>query len=153
MIIERVITIEYLQPSMSQELLCKFPDQSVYDFDYTQSGIWSPLLPRGHLSSFQVSPFEVRRRLLEYDDGVEVLQEKTRKVGSKIKKKVIMAMSMKNKKKMKKKLDFSVTPVTESSPKKGWAKALRAASKPFKKHKVAPSFQIRLQNFLNLGEY
>ncbi|KAF7833562.1 uncharacterized protein G2W53_015895 [Senna tora] len=38
--------IEYLEPSMSLHLLCKFPDNSAYDFDYSQSTIWSPLVPR-----------------------------------------------------------------------------------------------------------
>lgn len=38
--------VEYLAPFMSVELLCKFPDNSAYDFDYSQSTIWSPLVPR-----------------------------------------------------------------------------------------------------------
>jgi hypothetical protein len=48
-VVERVVTVEYLEPSMSRELLGKFPDPSAFDFDYSQSGIWSPLnkLPRG----------------------------------------------------------------------------------------------------------
>jgi len=51
MIVERVITIEYLEPSMTQDLLLKFPDDSAFGFDYSQSEIWSPLLPRGHHES------------------------------------------------------------------------------------------------------
>ncbi|OEL21852.1 hypothetical protein BAE44_0017131 [Dichanthelium oligosanthes] len=47
-VVERVVTVEYLEPSMSRELLGKFPDPSAFDFDYSQSGIWSPLnkIPR-----------------------------------------------------------------------------------------------------------
>lgn len=41
-----VMVIEHLQCSMSNDLLCKFPDNSAFDFDYTQSSIWSPLVPR-----------------------------------------------------------------------------------------------------------
>ncbi|RRT60154.1 hypothetical protein BHE74_00012652 [Ensete ventricosum] len=47
MTVERVITVKYLEPTMSRVLLDKFPDNSAFDFDYSQSGIWSPLLPRG----------------------------------------------------------------------------------------------------------
>ncbi|KAF5198499.1 hypothetical protein FRX31_011923 [Thalictrum thalictroides] len=114
MIIERVITIEYLHESMSQQLLCKFPDQSAFDFDYTQSGIWSPLLPRGaNFTLSDVSSLDLKRKLLGDDDKIQEFppQEKLKKV---------------------------------------WRKALKAASKPFKKHKVAPS--LRLQNFLNPGD-
>nr|CAB3487557.1 unnamed protein product [Digitaria exilis] len=48
-VVERVVTVEYLEQSMSRELLGKFPDSSAFGFDYSQSGIWSPLnkLPRG----------------------------------------------------------------------------------------------------------
>ncbi|KAI5014361.1 hypothetical protein ZWY2020_055751 [Hordeum vulgare] len=43
MVVERVVTVEYLEQSMSRGLLGKFPDSSAYDFDYCQSGIWSPI--------------------------------------------------------------------------------------------------------------
>ncbi|KAF7009898.1 hypothetical protein CFC21_024384 [Triticum aestivum] len=43
LVVERVVTVEYLEQSMSRGLLGKFPDSSAYDFDYCQSGIWSPV--------------------------------------------------------------------------------------------------------------
>ena len=42
--------VEYVESAMAEELLCKFPDTSAFDFDYSQSSIWSPLLPRPHRS-------------------------------------------------------------------------------------------------------
>lgn len=41
-----VMVVEYLQSIMSKQLLGKFPDNSAFDFDYTQSSIWSPLIQR-----------------------------------------------------------------------------------------------------------
>ncbi|KAI9114505.1 hypothetical protein K1719_014203 [Acacia pycnantha] len=41
-----VKVIEYLEPLLSIELLGKFPDNSAYDFDYSQSSIWSLLISR-----------------------------------------------------------------------------------------------------------
>ena len=38
--------VEYVESSMCEELLGKFPDTSAFDFDYSQSSIWSPLVPR-----------------------------------------------------------------------------------------------------------
>ncbi|KAB1205168.1 hypothetical protein CJ030_MR7G022004 [Morella rubra] len=35
--------VEYLETLMSKELLCKFPDNSAFDLDYTQSSIRSPM--------------------------------------------------------------------------------------------------------------
>ncbi|CAI9105299.1 OLC1v1004192C1 [Oldenlandia corymbosa var. corymbosa] len=42
----KVKVVEYLECSMSKGLLCKFPDNSPFDFDYSQSSIWSPLIRR-----------------------------------------------------------------------------------------------------------
>lgn len=58
--------VEYLQPLMSRELLCKFPDNSAFDFDYSQSSIWSPLIPRAY------SPMDhdlITARKLSYEFG------------------------------------------------------------------------------------
>ncbi|XP_058096295.1 uncharacterized protein LOC131241841 [Magnolia sinica] len=137
MFIERVITVEYLEPSMSRDLLCKFPDTSPFDFDYHQSGIWSPLLPRHNhsLISIDCIPFAEKRRKIG-DGSQKMLQEKLKKASVKIQKALKMTVSNSNKKKKKKKqtFDFSPTPVQGSAPRKGWCKVLRAASKRFKKH-------------------
>ncbi|CAM0903923.1 unnamed protein product [Alopecurus aequalis] len=42
-VVERVVTVEYMGQSMSRNLLGKFADSSAFDFDYSQSGIWSPV--------------------------------------------------------------------------------------------------------------
>lgn len=43
-----VVVVEYLETTMSKDLLGKFPDNSAFDFDYSQSSIWSPLLSRNY---------------------------------------------------------------------------------------------------------
>lgn len=74
-----VMVVEYLQSIMSKELLGKFPDNSAFDFDYTQSSIWSPLIQcrKGQdldmevisksLSSSSFSPTVLQRKL-NYDE-------------------------------------------------------------------------------------
>ncbi|XP_073005803.1 uncharacterized protein [Typha latifolia] len=116
MILERIITVEYLQPSMSHELLGKFPDPSPFDFDYTQSSIWSPLLPRGR-------------------HGLPLLSSKKQwKVKS-------MLFKKKNKKQLHaRKLDFSPIP----SPKLGLKKLLKAAARRFKIRGKSSSWQMML---------
>ncbi|XP_042512694.1 uncharacterized protein LOC122087584 [Macadamia integrifolia] len=142
MIIERVVTVEYLETTMTEALLRKFPDNSAFDFDYTQSGIWSPLVPRGQCL-VSGSSIEIRRKL---SDGFEkIAHEKIKKVSSKIKKKMVSA---------KKKVgsDFSTNTLKGSTPRKGWAKVLRAASKRFKKQKDS-STEIKLSNYLRNGSH
>ena len=41
--------VYYMDPLMSKNLLQKFPDKSsAFDFNYSQSSIWSPFVPRLH---------------------------------------------------------------------------------------------------------
>lgn len=69
--------VEYLAPLMSVELLCKFPDNSAYDFDYSQSTIWSPLVPRPY------TPMLITPMKLSYD----YMALGARSSGNKLKKK------------------------------------------------------------------
>ncbi|OVA12743.1 hypothetical protein BVC80_8541g3 [Macleaya cordata] len=169
MIIERVITVEYLEPTMSRELLCKFPDHSAFDFDYSQSGIWSPLLPRGggattatgrSLTLSDSSSMEIRRKLLDGFDQDTLSSDNNEEnlnsnVTTKIKNKIALKMMKKKKKKKKemknKSLDLSITPIKQgsSTPQKGWVKVLRAASKQFKKQKSSSLQQMKMMKLPN----
>lgn len=70
--IEVVKVVEYMLSSMSNELLTKFPDNSAFDFDYTQSSIWSPLVPH---PSNPNSPASELQRSLSFDDDEEWADE------------------------------------------------------------------------------
>ncbi|KAL3849034.1 hypothetical protein ACJIZ3_010916 [Penstemon smallii] len=134
--------IEYLETSMSTNLLCKFPDNSAFDFDYTQSSIWSPLLPRPVDSFSHDCSLEISRKLM-YDEYEHVgLLENTKKMAANIKRKFTNVVSdniynyrnMKKTKRRRKSFEFS--PVVNSSsptPRKAWAKVMKVASKHFKK--------------------
>ncbi|KAJ8641972.1 hypothetical protein MRB53_018666 [Persea americana] len=137
MVIERVVTVEYLEPSMSRDLLIKFPDNSAFDFDYEQSGIWSPLVPRTSLSLSALSAG--KRKKFPYGSE-KILKDNLGKLNKKFQK------AVRSKKKMgkKKSFVFPATPVQgASAPVKGWSKVLKAASKHFKKHKGS-SLQLKL---------
>ncbi|XP_074586828.1 uncharacterized protein LOC141842697 [Curcuma longa] len=128
MVKERVITVEYLEPSMSRELVGKFPDNSAFDFEYSQSGIWSPLLPRGHHAPAPLLCLQARKKLL-YGSSVTL-----RKVKAKFSNKKKQSAIGKN-------LDFTPIP----SPKLvrllwnlGWKRVLRAAAKRFKNRGKSP---------------
>ncbi|KAG4958234.1 hypothetical protein JHK82_034948 [Glycine max] len=144
LVLKTTKVVEYLVPKMSIELLCKFPDNSAYDFDYSQSTIWSPLLPRPY------SPMDldlITPKKLSYDMGLGA-KCSVKKVGSKLRKKFTASafnlnldFIKKNSKSKNKKLpsDFSPTPFKGAcNPilNKRWARALKAASKQFKKWKV-----------------
>lgn len=83
-----VMVVEYLQSIMSKELLGKFPDNSAFDFDYTQSSIWSPLIQRcksqdldieviskSLSSSWSFSPTVLQRKLNYDEDDCDEMWE------------------------------------------------------------------------------
>ncbi|PON98241.1 hypothetical protein TorRG33x02_060710 [Trema orientale] len=159
--------VEYLEPLMSKVLLCKFPDNSAFDFDYSQSSIWSPLVPRAY-SPVDLEPDSgfVTPKKLNFETGFELGNQNCslRKVTSDMKKKIkttgfvlnLSALKTKkknmNKKKKKMVSDFSPNPSFKGTcnplTKKVWNKVLRAASKHFKKKKKDSTSHVRLSNYL-----
>ncbi|XP_073137987.1 uncharacterized protein [Henckelia pumila] len=155
-----VKVVEYLESSMSNELLCKFPDNSAFDFDYSQSSIWSPLVPRtfgnGRGGSLELS------RKLQYDENdFTGLLRNSKKFAANIKKKFTSVVSdnicMYQRMKMSKRKSFGFSPVPSSgrlkasspTPRKKWAKAMKAASKHFKKNKKKDPIHLHLQDVSN----
>ncbi|KAM7270670.1 hypothetical protein ACFE04_029884 [Oxalis oulophora] len=155
--------VEYLIPVMSKELLCKFPDNSAFDFDYSQSSLWSPLVTRAY------SPMEfdiVSPKKLDYELGFVELSQKKKKVTPIIMKKVKnrVVSVLKNKKNRVGFVDHNQlgsTPVKGSCvpsiiSTKGWNKVLKAASKHFKKTKKkkdSTTANVKLFRYLNLTDY
>ncbi|KAF3325476.1 hypothetical protein FCM35_KLT10547 [Carex littledalei] len=119
---ERVITVEYLHPAMTHELLDKFPDSSAYDFDYSQSSIWSPLLPRGNHQRCSVLSLKSisSRKLLSINSKGMIRKQKLSCFPSR-------------------KLDFSFN----STPQRGWRRVLKAAMKRFKLQGKSPFQRIK----------
>ena len=81
--------VEYLEPLMSKELLCKFPDNSAFDFDYSQSSIWSPLVTRAYTNTHSNLDLDLdflTPKKLDYETGCEGLSiiEKKKKTKRKI---------------------------------------------------------------------
>ncbi|XP_055807666.1 uncharacterized protein LOC129876297 [Solanum dulcamara] len=141
-----VMVIEYLESSMSEHLLCKFPDNSAYDFDYSQSSIWSPLvLPPPPLSSpvsdRRLSLGLTRKLSYEEDAGTGTFRVVTESIKRKFSSVLFDNLKIYKKLNKRKKNGFDFSPVPSSSklasttttPRKGWAKVLKAASKHFKK--------------------
>ncbi|KAK7316547.1 hypothetical protein RJT34_00098 [Clitoria ternatea] len=167
LVLKTTKVVEYLEPFMSLELLCKFPDNSAYDFDYTQSTIWSPLLPRPYtpMDLNLITPMN-----LSYDMGfgAKCSVNNNNKVGSKLRKKFTTATALnlnldfirKHNKKNKNRVpsDFSPTPFKGAcNPimNKRWARALKAASKQFKKWKGKrdPIAHVMLPKSIKKGEF
>lgn len=151
--------VEYLEPSMSKELLCKFPDNSAFDFDYSQSSIWSPLVPRSY-SAYR----DHLRPMPCLMDGVNSENPSAEGLGLKnvtinIKKKIASTATLLNlnkkmmimKKTKRTHSDFSPTPIKCSTPSKGWCKVLKAASKHFKRKQKDPTLHIKLSKHFRDG--
>lgn len=156
-----VMVVEYLESSMSRDLLCKFPDNSCFDFDYSQSSIWSPLIhpsfssTKVTIATKNVHSCGISKRLA-YDDGGNGLT-KIKNVTANFKRKFTDAVSdnlqkYQNLKKRKRKnsLDFppihssNKFPSTSSTPRKAWMKVLKTASKHFKKMKTKNGSIVRM---------
>ncbi|PPD93920.1 hypothetical protein GOBAR_DD09071 [Gossypium barbadense] len=149
--------VEYLEPLMSRELLCKFPDNSAFDFDYTQSTLWSPLVPRPYSpADLGFGPIITPRNLASDDEfgfGFGLKMEKSYCSAKQlrpnhIKKKITSAafnislnlLRNKNKKRKNMASEFSPTP--------GWSKMLKAASKHFKRKKKESTVHMKIPNYL-----
>lgn len=115
--------VEYLEPVMAKELLCKFPDNSAFDFDYSQSTIWSPLVPR-HYNSMDLDAITPIKLPSDSEMALEQTQKSSlKKATSNLKKKLLfngftvnfgLSKSGRKVKRMKNKKmasDFSPTPL------------------------------------------
>ncbi|CAA7405536.1 unnamed protein product [Spirodela intermedia] len=123
---ERIITVEYLEPTMSSHLLLKFPDNSAYDFDYSQSGIWSPLLPRGSAATATAAAASdsARKKPFRREERDKAKGKKLSKLKGKIRKKLA-------KKGLGLFTGSSSSPSPAPTPKKAWGKVLKAATRCF----------------------
>ncbi|XP_030930969.1 uncharacterized protein LOC115956823 [Quercus lobata] len=136
---------------MSKELLCKLPDKSsAFNFNYTQSSIWSPLVPRAYSAMDLNFDFEdldfmtPTNKKISFGGGAMVLSNKTKlkKVTYNIKKKLNINLNL-NVLKMKH---------MHKNKTKAWTKALKAASKHFKKKKKKdPTAHVKISNNLRDG--
>ncbi|XP_074308981.1 uncharacterized protein LOC141643643 [Silene latifolia] len=160
-----VIVIRYVNPTMSNNLLDKFPDYSAFGFDYSQSAIWSPLVPRVHSLSCLSHKSPDFKKKISFDDDDDVgdgcsvfgkvhlsgVKKKVCAFGSKLNAKLKKKKLMKFDKHKSKVSDFP--PKSSPSSNKGWKKALKMTSKQFKKkkdHQIHhnPNSRITLADYL-----
>ncbi|KAG8082593.1 hypothetical protein GUJ93_ZPchr0014g47263 [Zizania palustris] len=147
-VVERVVTVEYLEPSMSRGLLGLFPDSSAFDFDYSQSGIWSPLnkVPRaspasgggGEGSTDFLVANPKRRARAGGRSRSRRRRMRPRRDGSSLN---LHDMG-------RAKLDFSPPPSPLPAKEEGWRRVLKAAIRKFKsrqrRSRQAPLLQMML---------
>ncbi|XP_078433608.1 uncharacterized protein LOC144704902 [Wolffia australiana] len=118
---EREMRVEYVEPTMASHLLYKYPDTSAFDFDYSQSRLWSPLLllPPPHNLPPNSAKNKIKNKKKKIrEDLCNSLQNRLGKIKNKIKKK-------KKKKTVYRKLDF-VAPSPSPAPEKAWSKVFKA---------------------------
>ncbi|XP_034681787.1 uncharacterized protein LOC117911496 [Vitis riparia] len=138
--------VEYVESSMCEELLCKFPDTSAFDFDYSQSSIWSPLVPRPQKSLAWDWDLGTPPPKLSYRLGLD--KTTLKKVAANLKNNIFTMFKKKQKKRRRSFIKppdhFSPTPPST----KGWSKVLKAASKHFKKKKKKdPTLHVKLSKY------
>ncbi|KAI3806993.1 hypothetical protein L1987_22913 [Smallanthus sonchifolius] len=129
-----VKVVEYMLSSMSNELLRKFPDNSAFDFDYTQSSIWSPLVPHPSNPS---SPAPELQRKLSYDEEEHGEQNCCFRIHHKFGRKKRRRSGVVGFGRLGPICSNSVNVIADpaggcSIQAKGWKKVLKAATKRFK---------------------
>ncbi|GAB4848215.1 hypothetical protein Ancab_002882 [Ancistrocladus abbreviatus] len=148
-----VIVVQYVESSMSTQLLCKFPDKSVFDFDYSQSALWSPLVRRYQSLSYcdeyagkptPKTPKMKRKLPFDNDDQKPIFNGFSL---SKIKKKIAMLSLTLNFRTSLKFKSHSADLTRTPSSRKGWGKTLKATSTKFKKKKDG-TMHVKLSDFL-----
>ncbi|GFQ05623.1 hypothetical protein PHJA_002706400 [Phtheirospermum japonicum] len=72
---------------MSNNLLSKFPDNLDFDFDYAQSSIWSPLLPRQLPNSTNAAGLDLSWRLSYGETNEMGFLGNTKRMAARIKRK------------------------------------------------------------------
>ncbi|GAB2282507.1 hypothetical protein Dimus_017049 [Dionaea muscipula] len=131
------VVVQYVDSSMAARLLCKFPDNSAFDFDYTKSALWSPPLVRHFhplpLSKCTPSKTPKMSRKLQFGDDWRLFKKLSL---SKVENKIALDLNLsKQKMKFKKKSDESLLSPSATRKVKGWGKALKVKLKQLKKKK------------------
>lgn len=159
----RLKVVQYVDPLMEKELLSKFPDSySEFDFDYSQSSIWSPLVPRRYNFNFPVLELKTpspKKKKLSISNGFGgggfkmMRKSAIKRVTANIKKNITtttaaalnlnLVNNIKNKKKTTMKKELSSTPI------KGWSKVLKPRLNAFKKKRKDPRVHMRLMDYFN----
>ncbi|CAN0910300.1 hypothetical protein LINGRAHAP2_LOCUS26219 [Linum grandiflorum] len=139
--------VEYLQPVMSKELLVKFPDNSAFDFNYSESSIWSPLVPRihnfggGFLPKLDLGEEEDRSGRLRKKRRKKMTMaaeaEETEEDGDGVSCRFDFGRGSKGKEEKENRVE-GCTSTASCVPfaSKGWNKVMKAATKHFKKKKM-----------------
>ncbi|KAL8152074.1 hypothetical protein V2J09_021882 [Rumex salicifolius] len=162
-----VLVVQIVGPSISNKLLGKFPDNSAYDFDYSQSALWSPPVRRFHqlcydagktptlsaLTPLTPKSFSSAKRRLSFES--ERRKKKKKVTLSKIKTKIHSFALNFNFHNRRLKFDGNNETGSDSPPviRKGWEKVLKMTSKQFKRKKKDPTVRVTLSDYLQSQNY